>query len=204
MDARIRAHERDGDEAGALRLRLQAGDLSEATLRLAARAGFSPAAAALGSSIPGPPPLPADQAHHLQVASLGDWAQDLFSEQEPSLWIRGILGAVAGRTLPLRASERRAREALEIARAWLECPCAEHSAAADRARFHRSFAHCDDVKITLEGAALVALEVAAGEASPARAATAIRILTHPIGGDSPAHVRDALLAALRPEWAPLL
>lgn len=203
MDDRIRKLERDGDAARALQVRLRAGELQEETLRLAARCGFAPAAEALGVALVQPPEV-SEVRHYVDVDRVADWATDLFEEQPPALWLRAILGTVALRSLPPRASDARARDALEVAQAWLECPCEEHAEAAREASFTRSFGHCDDAKIVLEGAALIALEVAAGEASASRAATAIRALTHPLGGDSPAHVRDALLETLRAEWAPLL
>jgi hypothetical protein len=204
VDDRLRALERSQDAAGTLRARLQAGELSEATLRLAACCGFAPAALALGLEPTGPPELPPELAHHLQVEALGDWAAAAFVDQEPALWLRGLLGTIAARVLPQRPSDTRANQALEVAREWLACPCPEHAQAADQARFKRSFGHCDDARIVLEGAALIALEIASGSAEAKRAATAIRILTHPIGGDPPSRVRDALSKTLRGEWAPFL
>jgi len=200
VDRRLRGSERSGDEAGALRARLQAGEVAEATLRLAAHCGQAAAAEALGLPVVQPPRLAKPQAHHLQVEALGTWAKVACEGQEPGLWLRGVLGAVSARSLPKRPSEARAYQALDVARDWLECPCGTHAAAADEARFTRSFAHCDDAKIVLEAVAMIALEIACGRGSPERAAAAIRALTHPIGGDPPARVRDALLGVFEEVW----
>lgn len=116
---------RQGDstaEAAALVRRLRAGDIDEERLRLAALLDDPAARLVLGRDAPRVPPHAHGVARELQA--FGD-----------VVVIRATVTAVRAMNAtadPLTWNLARARAAIDVAEAWLACPCEAHLEAARR------------------------------------------------------------------------
>jgi len=173
VDERLRASERgaatgDRSRAEALQQRVRAGLLSPERVELAAALG-DPIALELRPEVERVPwaPVLRDQATILQA--LRSAAALLGDERLP---VRFLID-LGERVLAL-GSERASRAALRAARAWLDCPCPEHSRAAGDAAAEVSEAEIgldqDDPTWALasyaRGAATAAAAAACGEGPP--------------------------------------